>query len=96
MKKTALIFIPGALYTGIAIGDCTNVSNYYSSCKPGYYLSSNKCSQCPLATNINGSIRGTTPDKNTGDITSCYLPSGTYSDTRGTFSLNGNCYYAGS
>ncbi len=69
---------------------CTENAKTYTSCKPGYYLNGTNCTRCPSS----GGVYGTTVDKNTGDITSCYLPSGTvFSDTSGAGTYTGNCYY---
>lgn len=66
---------------------CTATTKTYTACKPGYYLNGGACASCPSP--------GTTPDRNTGTITSCYLPSGTScSDTSGTCSYTSNCYYS--
>jgi len=71
---------------------CTENAKTYTSCKPGYYLNGTSCIRCPAS----GGIYGTTVDKNTGDITSCYLPlSGTsFSDLTGSGVYTGNCYYS--
>lgn len=69
----------------VAYAACPTGTKTYTSCKPGYYLSGGDCILCP------GS--GTSPDRNTGDIRSCYLPAGRYTDTTGTYVTNDNCNY---
>ncbi|MBQ8294705.1 MAG: hypothetical protein IJX89_04950 [Alphaproteobacteria bacterium] len=75
---------------GGAFAECTG-ETIYVACKPGYYLESGDCKQCPPS----GDVYGTTVDNNTGDITSCYLPSGTaFSDETGSGIYNTDCYYS--
>lgn len=74
-----------------AFGACSATTKTYTSCKSGYYLSSGTCNKCPSS----GGVAGLTGDKNTGDITSCYIPSGTsFSDDTGSGTYTGNCYYS--
>ncbi len=65
--------------TGIEYG-C--VAKYYATANAGNVNIS--CTPCP---NNGLSEPGTTSK------TSCYLKSGTYSDSSGTFQISGNCYY---
>lgn len=79
------------LYAGVANAACTANPKTYTSCKPGYYLSDGDCKRCPSS----GGVYGTTADKNTGGITSCYIPSGnSFSDSTGSGTYTGNCYYS--
>ena len=48
------------------------------------------CTACPLA----GQGLTTTSTSGSLDITSCYIPAGTYSDEFGTFAYSENCHYA--
>lgn len=91
MIKTSIFAIIATLVCAGANAACTATTKTYTACKPGYYLSSGDCVRCPSS----GGVYGTTADNNTGDITSCYLPSGTSgSDTSGSFTYTGNCYYS--
>lgn len=77
-------------FTGHALADCVLLGTIYVSCKPGYYLSSDDCIRCPSS----DGIYGTTEDYNTGDITSCYIQSGTGGiDDTGSWVYTENCYY---
>lgn len=88
MKKV-LIVICGVLLCVSANAACEIESITYS-CYAGYYLDGENCVRCPSS----GGIYGTTVDGNTGDITSCYIPSGTTSsDTSGSFSYTADCHY---
>ena len=70
---------------------CEETGTVYTACKPGYYLDSGDCVRCPSS----GGVYGTTVDKNTGGITSCYIPSGnSFSDSSGSGTYSGNCYYS--
>ncbi len=74
-----------------AYAACTTTTKTYTACKPGYYLNSAACTRCPSS----GGVYGTTVDRNTGDITSCYIPSGTtFSDGSGSGVYEGDCYYS--
>ena len=80
MKKiiTALFVM---FIVNVAHAACTTTTSY--SCEAGYYLSGSNCYQCPSS----GGVYPTTPDKNTGDITSCCFAAGTefdYQDTTGS------------
>jgi len=69
--------------------NCTNNKEYV--CDKGFYHSSGSgdsytCSLCPDP--------GTSKDLNSGDITSCYIPSGkTFCDDTGCGKYTGPCYY---
>lgn len=69
---------------------CSSQKEY--GCQPGYYYSggtgsSYACDKCPSP----GTSWG---NEETGDITSCYIPSGTaFSDTTGSGTYKGACYY---
>ncbi|HIS71272.1 MAG TPA: hypothetical protein IAD02_04800 [Candidatus Enterousia intestinigallinarum] len=87
MLKRFFIFFCICAVCNAANAACTATTKTYTACKPGYYLNGGTCASCPSP--------GTTPDRNTGTITSCYLPSGTScSDTSGTCSYTSNCYYS--
>ena len=87
MRKTIIIPLVGAFVCGAANAACTATTKTYTSCKPGYYLSGGACQSCPSG--------GTSADKNTGGVTSCYLPSGTTgSDSTGSYTYTANCYYS--
>ena len=87
MRKTIIIPLVGAFVCGAANAACTATTKTYTSCKPGYYLSGVACQSCPSG--------GTSADKNTGGVTSCYLPSGTTgSDSTGSYTYTANCYYS--
>lgn len=95
MNKNILILFMVCACVVMCIGGaraaCTETTKTYTSCKSGYYLSSGKCVRCPSS----GGVYGTTKDKNTGGITSCYIPSGnSFSDTTGSGVFTGNCYYS--
>jgi len=98
MKKLFLIFV-FAITAVDATADCVATSQSYVSCKPGYYMGGNvltkTCTKCPvIGANSSGTdISGTSPDYNTGNITSCYARSGTYNDDTGTFEISQNCNY---
>lgn len=95
MKKYifVLVLIAGAHSNSIA-AECVALSTTYS-CFTGYYLSGTSCIRCPtIGKNANGvAVYGTTVDRNTGGITSCYAPAGTYQDITGTFTFTSNCSY---
>ena len=58
--------------------------------KPVFYLENGTCWICPLS----GGTAGRSADKNDTGITACYIPSGsTFSDTTGSGTYTGNCYY---
>lgn len=92
MKKIIMCAATIAALSGTsAYAACTATTKTYTACKPGYYLSSGDCLRCPSS----GGVYGTSADNNTGGITSCYIPSGnTGSDTTGSFTYTGNCYYS--
>lgn len=97
MKKMLLIFV--FIFTvADAFAECAATSQSYISCKPGYYMSGKlekTCTQCPVVgANASGTdVNGTSPDYNTGGITSCYATNGTYNDDAGTFQITSNCNY---
>lgn len=86
------LYIASIMTLGIsnAFAACSVSSTTYS-CYAGYYLSGTNCVRCPkIGTNsLGATVYGTTVDKNTGDITSCYAPDGTYIDSTGTFTISG-------
>ena len=92
MKK--ILFFAAVAIVGIpnmTHAACTANGTTYYACKPGYYLASGNCVRCPSS----GGVYGTTPDNNTGGITSCYIPSGNSgSDATGSFTYTENCYYS--
>ena len=89
MKKLLLV-ISLCLLVGGARADCVS-ETVYVACKPGYYLYADDCKRCPSS----GGVYGTTPDQNTGDITSCYIPAGeiSWTDDSGTYVCTENSYY---
>ncbi len=88
MKKIILLLFIVFSVTS-AFGACAPLSKTYTACKPGYYLENGQCKRCP---DVNG-VYGTTVDRNTGDINSCYLPNGTTgSNTYGSYDIVGSCY----
>lgn len=91
MKKAIIFFCCVFLVPFYAYAECSILSKTYTSCKPGYYLSTNKCLRCPAA----DGIYGQTKDKNTGGITSCYLPAGTKgSDATGDYQIISDCFHS--
>lgn len=71
---------------------CNKSTEY--RCARGYYGSSMNgttgCSRCPAS----GGAYGTTASAGSTAITACYIPSGTsFSDTTGSGTYTGNCYY---
>ncbi len=89
--KTILFACAVVAYAGAVRADCVATTKTYTACKPGYYLSGGDCISCPSS----GGVAGRTADNNTGDITSCYIPSGTsFSDGTGSGVYSGNCYYS--
>lgn len=79
-----------AAYGISAHAACTAETKTYTSCKPGYYLENGACLECPSS----GGTAGQSADKNDTGITACYIPSGsTFSDTTGSGTYTGNCYY---
>lgn len=76
-----------------AYASCTSSLPTYS-CEQGYYgrptSSLSGCTRCPSS----GGVYGTTASSGATDITECYIPSGTSgSDSSGSFTYTGNCYY---
>ena len=72
--------------------NCTTTKEY--RCARGYYGTSTNgtsgCTRCPAS----GGIYGTTAAAGSTVITSCYIPSGnTFSDSTGSGTYTGNCYY---
>lgn len=60
-------------------------------CKIGYYGTGTSCTVCPPY----GGVYGTTTAPGTTARTGCYLPTGTaFSDTTGSGTYTGNCYYS--
>ena len=71
---------------------CSVTTSY--RCAVGYYGGSTNgasgCARCPAS----GGVYGTTASAGSTSITSCYLPSGTsFSDSTGSGTYTGNCYY---
>lgn len=94
MKKYLCVFILIAGAHSNSYAACSVTSTTYS-CFTGYYLSGTSCIRCPqIGKNTNGlAVYGTTVDKNTGGITGCYAPAGTYQDSTGTFTFTEKCTY---
>ncbi len=69
---------------------CTAGGNSTFTCNKGYYKNGTSCTRCPAS----GGTYGTTSAAGATSITSCYLPSGTsFSDSTGSGTYTGNCYY---
>lgn len=66
---------------------CSGGNNSTFKCNKGYYKNGSGCTQCasPATTKAAGSY----------DISECYIPEGTYSDTTGKYAMNCDCPYAG-
>ena len=72
-----------------AYGCSTNEIGYWG-CENGYYYNANNnCSTCP----VHESGKQTSSYGNRSGINACYIPTGTYSDTTGTFEYTGPCKY---
>lgn len=91
----------GGVIAGETTG-CVATTKEYTMCKAGYYLGTSMvagegmtCKRCPSYKDENGTTAyGTGPSNNKGDVTTCYIPSGsTFSDTTGKGKYTGNCYY---
>lgn len=81
--------VSGANYQTICGGTLLNPSCKYR-CKQGYYGTDKSCTRCPSS----GGVYGTTADAGATAITECYIPSGTaFSDTSGSGTYTGDCYY---
>ena len=101
MKKLLITFFVLFAF-GDAYAECAATTQSYVSCKPGYYLGGNilnkTCVQCPVvadsAQNINLEVFGSSPDYNTGGITSCYATPGKYKDETGEFEFSDKCNYS--
>ena len=95
MSKKIIVIMGLVLFGFInrANADCTLIGTVYTACKPGYYLAVITCKACP--TDEKTGVQTTSPDRNTGGITTCYAPSGASSkDDKGTWVYDGNCYYS--
>lgn len=91
--KQIIVMLVVIFYTGAIYAECKVQTTTYTSCKPGYYLSSGNCVACPKFTGVTVNI--TTKDKNTGDATSCYIPSGSeFSDFTGSGKFTADCKYS--
>lgn len=96
MSKKIIVIMGLVLFGFInrANADCTLIGTVYTACKPGYYLALITCKACP--TDEKTGVQTTSPDRNTGGITTCYVPSGASGkDDKGTWVYDGNCYYSG-
>ncbi len=87
----------------VANCECNTCNKYYRyRCAAGYYGSSSNgtsgCTQCPTWSGVYTTsskttlVRGTSAAGATA-ITGCYVRSGTYYDTTGTFKIGSNCQY---
>lgn len=102
MKKPLITFF--ILFTfADAYAECAATTQSYVSCKPGYYFGGsilNKtCMQCPVIGYdpnqvLNVELFGTSPDYNTGGITSCFAAAGKYKDETGEFEISDPCAYS--
>ncbi len=81
------------MVTSGAGATCT-VNNTTYSCFAGYYLNGTDCVRCPkVGFGINAPY-GTSPDRNTGGIESCYAKKNIeYTDFSGTFIFTDDCQY---
>ena len=91
MKKFLFVFV---LCTGGIISNtyaaCT-VSGTSYSCFSGYYLNGTSCIRCPM---VGTTTYGTSPNRNTGGIETCYAAANTtHTDQTGTFTFTSACQY---
>lgn len=101
MKFIKLCFWCFFIAAGQAYAACSVSETGYTSCKPGYYFQSKwnndlgNCVQCPSVTKSDGTtVYGSSADRNTLGISSCYIPTGTYKDSTGIYSITSSCYYS--
>lgn len=87
--------------TACTLNTCANQSSNHtqtscSMCKTNYYKSGNSCLPCP-GSSASGILPDTlgqlSPICHTYDSTSCFLPTGSYTDSMGSFALTSNCPY---
>lgn len=73
-----------------ANASCSGGNGSTFICNQGYYKSGSACARCPAS----GGVYGTTKSTGATSITACYIPSGTaFTDTGGSGSYTGDCYY---
>lgn len=66
---------------------CSGGNNSTFVCNKGYYKNGTSCTACPSS--------GTTSTTGATAITQCYIPTGTsFSDSTGSGTYTGNCYYS--
>lgn len=76
---------------------CKNTTEY--QCAAGYYGTTTNgtsgCSRCPATMSSTGTsfVYGSSAAGST-DISKCYISTGTYKDTSGTFEITTRCYYS--
>ena len=92
MKRMFIFVICMVTMARAATAACVQSGKKYTSCAAGYYLSGGVCTRCPAI----GNTYGTTPDNNTGDITSCSIAGNTQwgEDSRGFYTYEGDCHYS--
>ena len=91
MFKKIAFFLLTMCIINLGWADCAPEKTVYTKCKPGYYLNDETCEKCPDTIDFDASP--TSENQNTGGITDCYVPRGTYSDGIGTFTWDEPCYF---
>lgn len=91
MLKKIAFFFAAMCFVNLGWATCAFESNVYTKCKSGYYLGDSFCNTCPSP--IGFSASPTSASQNTGGVTDCYVPAGTYTDQSGTFIWSSACYY---
>lgn len=91
MKKIIIFIFLSAFVNYSALAECTVYAKNYTACKAGFYLADKggfkQCEKCPSP--------GTSDDRNSTDVTACYIPAGTtMTDNTGTFTYDSNCHYS--
>lgn len=93
MNRTLIIFTVVTMCVGAAYAACVEELRTYTSCKSGYYLKSGNCIKCPSAESMATGSTVTSANGNSNGISDCYLPSGVYTDSTGTYDTGGNCMH---
>lgn len=82
-----------------ATGTCSNSASATShqntscsNCAAGYYSKNGTCTRCTTEFGSTGTTSGCLT-KSSATQTKCYITSGSGSDTTGSFSITGTCYY---
>ena len=92
MLKKIAFFFAAMCFVNSGWAACVVESKVYTKCKSGYYLANGDRNTCPSP--IGFSASPTSASQNTGGITDCYVPAGTYTDSIGTFTWSSACYYS--